>query len=189
TKPGVLPPNTPLSQWRNLRTFNSSVECQRALSGLRSFFEQDTQKEITVWRKQKDDSGVNRALQAAAAQAVAARSICVAADDARLNKNSSERHFYAQKKKNRGASASSRASSEASNQAGQPQTSATSVTPTHVVPDERRQGSAAALQPKSGSQPPSERRSRISAAVPTRSHRHHVPAARVSVVHNTSGNH
>src|SRR5215472_2832155 len=89
-KPRVLPPNTPLSQWRNLDTFVSSDQCQKALAELRASFEQDTQREINVWRKQKDYSQVNRALQAAAAQAVAERSLCIAANDPRLKKSPSE---------------------------------------------------------------------------------------------------
>lgn len=72
-KPGVLPPKTPLSQWRNLGTFDSSGQCQKALTDLRAPFEQDMRREITAWRQQNDNSQVQRALHASAAQAVAER--------------------------------------------------------------------------------------------------------------------
>src|SRR5215469_5882044 len=97
-KPGVLPPNTPVSQWRNLSTFDSSDQCQKALTDLRASFEQDTRREITVWRKQSDHAHVARALQAVAAQAVAERSLCIASDDPRLEKTFSEGHGSARTK-------------------------------------------------------------------------------------------
>jgi len=116
-KPGVLPPKTPLSQWRNLGTFDSSDNCQKALSALRASFEQDTRREITAWRQQRDNSQVNRAaLQAAAAQAVAERSLCIASDDPRLKKTRSEGHLSSQPQK--GDSAGLRASTEPRNQKG-----------------------------------------------------------------------
>jgi hypothetical protein len=115
-KPGVLPPKAPLSQWRNLGTFDSSDHCQKALSALRASFEQDTRRELTVWRKQKGHSQEGRALQAAAAQAVAERSLCIAADDPRLNKAPSEGHLSSQPQ--RGDSASLQASAETHNQKG-----------------------------------------------------------------------
>jgi hypothetical protein len=76
-----------------LDTFVSSDQCQKALAELRASFEQDARREINTWRKQKDYSQVNRALQAAAAQAVAERSLCVAANDPRLKKTPSEGHL------------------------------------------------------------------------------------------------
>ena len=116
-KPGVLPPKTPLSQWRNLGTFDSSDQCQKALTDLRASFEQDTRREITVWRKQSDHAHVARALQAAAAQAVAERSLCIAADDPRLKKTRSEGHLSSPPQK--GDSASLQASAEVRNPKGQ----------------------------------------------------------------------
>lgn len=92
-KPGVLPAKTPLSQWRNLGTFDSSDQCQKALTALRASFEQDTRREITAWRKQNDNSQVQRVLHAAAAQAVAERSLCITSDDPRLKKTRSEGHL------------------------------------------------------------------------------------------------
>ena len=113
-KPGVLPPKAPLSQWRNLGTFDSSDHCQKALSALRASFEQDTRREITILRKQKDKSEVNRALQATAAQAVAERSLCIASDDPRLKKTASENQLSSQPQK--GDSAGVQASAETQNQ-------------------------------------------------------------------------
>ena len=95
-KPGILPPSTPLSQWRNLGTFASSDQCQNALSGLRASFEQDTQNEFNVWRQQRDNAHVGRALQAAAAESVAKRSLCVATNDPRLKKIRSEPRLSSQ---------------------------------------------------------------------------------------------
>jgi len=95
-KPGVLPSKTPLSEWRNLGTFDSSDQCQKELTDLRASFELDTRKEISVWRKQKDHSQEHRALQAVAAQAVAERSLCVASNDPRLKKTRSEGHLSSQ---------------------------------------------------------------------------------------------
>lgn len=116
-KPRVLPKNTPLSQWRNLGAFDSADQCQKALSDLRASFEQDTRSEITVWRKAKDKAHVDRALQAAAAQAVAESSLCIASNDPRLKKTLAERHLSSQPQK--GASASPQASAEIRNQKGQ----------------------------------------------------------------------
>ena len=116
-KPGILPPKTPLSQWRNLGTFDSSDQCQKALTDLRASFEQDTRREITAWRKQNDNSQVQRALHAAAAQAVAERSLCIASDDPRLKKTRSEGHLSSPPQK--GDSASLRASAEIRNPKGQ----------------------------------------------------------------------
>ena len=115
-KPGVLPPNTPLSQWRNLGTFDSADQCQKALASLRASFEQDTQKEITVWRSQRDNSHQDRALHAAAAQAVAESSLCVASNDPRLKKTLSG-HRLSSPPPTRGDSA--RRSDEIRNQKGQ----------------------------------------------------------------------
>jgi hypothetical protein len=116
-RPRVLPKNTPLSQWRNLGTFDSADQCQKALSALRASFEQDTRSEVTVWRKEKDKAHVDRALQAAATQAVAESSLCIASNDPRLKKTLAERRLSSQPKK--GASASLQASAEIRNQKGQ----------------------------------------------------------------------
>jgi hypothetical protein len=116
-KPGVLPLKTPLSQWRNLGTFDSSDQCQKALTDLRASFEQDTRREITIWRKQNNNSQIQRALQAAAAQAVAERSLCIASADPRLKKTRSEGHLSSPPQK--GDSASLQASAEIRNPKGQ----------------------------------------------------------------------
>jgi hypothetical protein len=116
-RPRVLPKNTPLSQWRNLGNFDSADQCQKALRDLRASFEQDTRSEISVWRKEKDKAHVDRALQAAATQAVAESSLCIASNDPRLKKTLAERHLSSQPKK--GASASLQASAEIRNQKGQ----------------------------------------------------------------------
>jgi hypothetical protein len=116
-KPGVLPLKTPLSQWRNLGTFDSSDQCQKALADLRASFEQDTRREISVWRQQKGNSQVGRALQAAAAQAVAARSLCIASDDPRLKKTHSKSHLSSPPQKS--DSASFQTSAEIRNPKGQ----------------------------------------------------------------------
>jgi hypothetical protein len=116
-KPRVLPKNTPLSHWRNLGTFDSADQCQKALSDLRASFEQDTRREITVWRKEKDNSHEHRALQTAAAQAVAESSLCIASNDPRLKRTLAERHPSSQPQK--GASASLQTSAEIQNQKGQ----------------------------------------------------------------------
>jgi hypothetical protein len=115
-KPGVLPPKTPLSQWRNLGTFDSSDQCQKALADLRASFEQDTRREISVWRRQKDNSDVKRALQAAAAQAVAERSLCIASDDPRVKKTAVESHLSSRPQT--GDSVGLQASVETRNQKG-----------------------------------------------------------------------
>jgi len=99
-----------------LDTFVSSDQCQKALAELRASFEQDTRREIDVWRKQKDYSQVNRALQAAAAQAVAERSLCIAANDPRLKKTPSEGHLSSLPQN--GDSARLQASAETRNQKG-----------------------------------------------------------------------
>jgi hypothetical protein len=116
-KPGVLPPKTPLSQWRSLGTFDSSDQCRKALTDLRASFEQDTRREISVWRKQNDNLQVQRALQAAAAQAVAERSLCIASDDPRLKKTRSEGRLSSAPQK--GHTASLQASAETRNPKGQ----------------------------------------------------------------------
>ncbi|MBV8135761.1 MAG: hypothetical protein JO121_09045 [Deltaproteobacteria bacterium] len=114
-KPGVLPAKTPVSQWRNLGSFDSSEQCQKALTDLRASFEQDTRREISAWRKQKDNSQVERALQAAAAQAVAGRSLCIASNDPRLKQAASESHA-ASPVQTRGAAPGPRASAQIGNQ-------------------------------------------------------------------------
>jgi hypothetical protein len=113
-KPRVLPKNTPLSQWRNLGTFDSADQCQKTLADLRASFEQDTRREISVWRKEKDNS---HALQAAAAQAVAETSLCIASNDPRLKNTLAERHLSSRPPK--GASASLQASADVHNQTRQ----------------------------------------------------------------------
>ena len=117
TKPRVLPKNTPLSQWRNLDTFDSADQCQKALTVLRASCEQDTRREITVWRKEKHNSHEDRALQAAAAQALAESSLCIASNDPRLKNALEERHLSSQPQK--GASARLQTSAEIRNQKGQ----------------------------------------------------------------------
>jgi hypothetical protein len=155
-KPGVLPPKTPLSQWRNLGTFDSSDQCQKALSSLRASFEQDTQKEITVWRKQRDDSHVERALRAAAAQAVAERSLCIASDDTRLKKTPTESGLSWQLR-NRTDSANLRPSTAIREQKGQ--SSATPLVASADALDNRERVSAAAHAATTSASP--------GAAVPT----------------------
>jgi len=97
-KPGVLPPNAPLSRWRELGIFDSSEHCEKALTSLRFSFEQDAEKEIAVWRKQRDDSNVDRALHAAASLAVAQRSLCIASNDQRVKKTPLARLLSSQPK-------------------------------------------------------------------------------------------
>ena len=176
-KPKILPPNTPVFQWRNLRTFDSSDDCEKALIALRTFFEQATQNEMTIWRKQKNDSGVDRALQASAAQAAAERSVCIASDDPRLDKPLSERHGSS-RRKNLGESANSQRSAELSPEVAPHQVPITPMGAALDAPKSRLQSSLPS--PNSNRPIPGELVTRVVPAAPIMTSRKHPPATPVS---------
>lgn len=160
-RPGVLAPNTPLSEWRNLGTFDSSTQCEKALASLRASFEQDPRKEVMVWREQRDDSR-DRALRAAAAQSVAERSLCVTSGDPRLKKTLRERQNY--------------------------YTPAAAPSAVPNAPSNNRQRvSMPALPATTSAAPPAELPTRIIPEVRTQKGRNYAPAA-PSVTHNASVN-